>query len=95
MKKTFLTTTGISALPTGAKVFLGVTAFLGIVRMAEFIFYGMVLYNLLGALGWWALAFGAYRNGFVPKEEQSKSAKVATIIGVGLLAAAFAMKVFK
>lgn len=90
-----MTSTKFSALPTGAKFFIGITLFLGLVRMAEFIFDGLVLYHLLGALGWWALAYGALRNGFVPKTQQSMAAKVATVIGVGLLTAAFAMKFFK
>jgi hypothetical protein len=95
MRSSFLTTSRFAALPTGAKFFIGFTILLGVIRMAEFIFDGLALYQLVGAIGWWALAFGAYRNGFVAKEEQSMAATVASFAGVGLLAAAFAMKVFK
>jgi hypothetical protein len=84
----------LKTLPTGAKFFLGFTVIFGAIRMLEFIFDGQEIYYLLGALGWWSLTYGAYRNGFVPKSAQSMAGNVATIVGIGLLTASFALKYF-
>lgn len=90
-----LNTAKLKALPTGAKFFLGFTVLFGAIRMLEFIFDGQALHYLLGGIGWWALAYGAYENGLAPKTGQSRVGQVVTIVGIGLLTAAFAMKYFK
>ncbi len=85
----------LKALPIGAKFFLGFCVVLGLIRMADFIFDGQALHSLLGALGWWTLAYGAYRNGFAPKSLQSMAGNIATVVGIGLLTASFVMKFYK
>ncbi len=89
-----MNTEKFAALPTGAKFFLGFTVIFGVIRLLEFIFDGQELHYLLGALGWFALGYGAFRNGYAPKSQQSRAANIITIVGIVFLTVSFALKYF-
>lgn len=75
-------------LTTGAKVFLAVAAILGLINLADFLFYGRQLTDLIVALGFALMAYGTYKNGLRRFRDQGEPArdKVAQYAsGAGML----------
>jgi hypothetical protein len=62
--------TSISRAPlsSSAKVVVGALALIGVIRLADFLFYGHRLEHLVAGIGFSLMGFGTFLNGFVTED---------------------------
>ena len=74
-----------------AKFMLVAFVILGVIRLADFIFYGQELRDLIAGIGFALMSFGIYKNGF-GKDASDLPGRYASIAGIIMVLAAIAMR---
>ncbi|MGQ4582076.1 hypothetical protein [Lysobacter sp. F60174L2] len=84
-----------ASLGMAAKIFLWVAGILGVVTLGDFFFYGRATDDLLKGVGFLAIAYGTYRNDLGrPRNAAGEplpvdaGGRLASVLGIGLVAAA-------
>ena len=73
-------------LSNSAKFVAVAFALVGAIRMADFIFYGQELRDVLAGVGFGLMSYGIYKNGFVT-EARNTGGRYASLAGAILLIA--------